>query len=466
MSEEREIPKGWIYVSLGDLFLIERGGSPRPIEDYITEDKNGLNWIKIGDTKGITKYIYHTKEKIKPEGLHKTRMVYEDDFILSNSMSFGRPYIMKTEGCIHDGWLVIRTPKNLIDTNYLYHILSSSFVYQQFSNLAKGSTVKNLNIEAVQQVYIYLPPLPEQHRIVAKIEELFSSLDKGIESLKTAEQQLKVYRQAVLKWAFEGKLTNKDVKEGELPEGWTIETISEVAHINPPLPNKENIDRNLEVQFLPMKLVEEIVNKIHLIETRKFADVLKGSYTPFIDGDIIFAKVTPCMENGKIAIVNHLKNGIGFGSSEFHVLRCSEKVLNRYLHHFIIQDVFRNKAQQAMTGAVGLRRVPKQFIESYTIPIPPTTEEQDRIIQEIESRLSVCDKIEESITTSLQQAEALRQSILKKAFEGKLVEQDPNDEPASVLLERIKAEREKNKPVKKVKEKKGKQTNSKKTVTA
>ena len=102
MSEEREIPKGWIYVSLGDLFLIERGGSPRPIEDYITDDKNGLNWIKIGDTKGITKYIYHTKEKIKPEGLHKTRMVYEDDFILSNSMSFGRPYIMKTEGCIHD----------------------------------------------------------------------------------------------------------------------------------------------------------------------------------------------------------------------------------------------------------------------------------------------------------------------------------------------------------------------------
>jgi type I restriction enzyme S subunit len=213
MREGIEIPKGWIYVSLGEIFPIERGGSPRPIKKYITDAANGLNWIKIGDTKGVTKYIYHTKEKIKPEGLQKTRMVFVDDFILSNSMSFGRPFIMKTEGCIHDGWLVIRTPKNLINTDYLYYILGASFVYHQFTNLAKGSTVKNLNIEAVEKVYIYLPPLPEQHRIVAKIEELFSRLDKGIESLKTAKEQLKTYRQAVLKWAFEGRFTHKDVKE-------------------------------------------------------------------------------------------------------------------------------------------------------------------------------------------------------------------------------------------------------------
>ena len=231
MSENREMPSGWEYVMLGDMFVVERGGSPRPIEDFITDEENGINWIKIGDTKGITKYIFETKEKIKPEGVKKSRMVYEDDFILSNSMSFGRPYIMKTTGCIHDGWLVIRTHKEIIDTSYLYYILSSASVFQQFSILAKGSTVKNLNIEAVKQVFISLPPLPDQHRIVAKIEELFSSLDKGIENLKTAQQQLKVYRQAVLKWAFEGKLTNKNVKDGEVPERWKWKQIKEITSV-------------------------------------------------------------------------------------------------------------------------------------------------------------------------------------------------------------------------------------------
>ena len=180
MNDEKILPKGWEYVKLGEIFVIERGGSPRPIEDFITESENGINWIKIGDTKGITKYIFTTQEKIRPEGLKKSRMVYEGDFILSNSMSFGRPYIMKTCGCIHDGWLVIRTNKEIINNDYLYYILSSSFVFQQFSNLAKGSTVKNLNIDAVKQVFIYLPPLAEQHRIVAKIEELFSSLDIAV----------------------------------------------------------------------------------------------------------------------------------------------------------------------------------------------------------------------------------------------------------------------------------------------
>lgn len=321
------------------------------------------------------------------------------------------------------------------------------YVYYFMETLRLNTdTHKRYWISVGAKIKIPLPPLPEQHRIVSKIEELFSSLDKGIESLKTAQAQLKVYRQAVLKWAFEGRLTNKTVKDGELPEGWKVRLISDVAKINPALPDKENIARDIEVQFLPMKLVEELINKIHLTETRKFADVLKGSYTPFIDGDIIFAKVTPCMENGKIAIVNHLKNGIGFGSSEFHVLRCSDEILNDYLLHFIIQDKFRNEAQNAMTGAVGLRRVPKQFIENYSFPFPPTLSEQQLIVQEIESRLSVCDKIEESITGSLQQAEALRQSILKKAFEGKLVPQDPKDEPAAVLLARIKAEREQDKP--------------------
>jgi type I restriction enzyme S subunit len=175
-----------------------------------------------------------------------------------------------------------------------------------------------------------------------------------------------------------------------------------------------------------MKLVEAVINKIHLTETRKIEEVLKGSYTPFVDGDVIFAKVTPCMENGKIAIVNKLKNAMGFGSSEFHVVRAKEQILNKYLFHFIIQDRFRNEAANVMTGAVGLRRVPKQFLENSFIPLPPL-ETQQAIVSKIEELFSELDKGIEDLKTAQLQLKTYRQSVLKWAFEGKLTNENVKD---------------------------------------
>ena len=441
MIEELMIPYNWVVNRLGDFVYYQKGKKPKSV----SKTKTNSHTIPYVNIKAFEKGIID--EFTDGAGCV---LCEQDDFLMvwdgARSGYIGRAL----KGALGSTLVKIQFPG--VNLDYAYYFLQSKYI--QINTRAKGTGIPHVDPNLVWNYNFPLPPLAEQQRIVAKIEELFSELDKGIETLKTAQQQLKVYRQAVLKYAFEGKLTNPDVKEGELPEGWEYKKISDIAKINPTLPNKEVIDRNLIVQFLPMKLVEEIVNKIHFTETRKYADVLKGSYTPFIDNDIIFAKVTPCMENGKIAIVNNLMNGIGFGSSEFHVLRCNDKILNSYLHRFIVQDKFRNEAQKAMTGAVGLRRVPKQFIETYSIPVPNTLEEQSKIIQEIESRLSVCDKIEESIIQGLQQAEALRQSILKRAFEGKLVPQDPNDEPASVLLKRIKAERVAAQPEKKTKTKK------------
>ena len=167
---------GWQSKRLEEVCEIERGGSPRPIQDFITADSNGLNWIKIGDATASGKYIYKTEEKIRPEGAKRSRMVYEGDFILSNSMSFGRPYIMKTSGCIHDGWLVLREREPKINQDYLYYVLGSDLVFRQFDRLAAGSTVRNLNIGLVKGVVIPIPSASEQRRIVGILDEAFEGI--------------------------------------------------------------------------------------------------------------------------------------------------------------------------------------------------------------------------------------------------------------------------------------------------
>lgn len=187
-----ELPVGWEWVRFGDISEIERGGSPRPIKDYITTDENGLNWIKIGDTDIRGKYISSADEKIKPAGLNKTRMVYPGDFLLTNSMSFGRPYITLIEGCIHDGWLRI-SPPSLLDKDFLYLLLSSPFIIKSFKEKASGAVVLNLNADKVRETFILIPPFSEQQRIVEKVNELMSLCDQleqqSLTSLE-AHQQL------------------------------------------------------------------------------------------------------------------------------------------------------------------------------------------------------------------------------------------------------------------------------------
>jgi len=142
-------PKGWEKKKLCNLLLIERGGSPRPIDDFITDDENGLNWIKIGDAKEGSYYIDSVKERIKPEGLKKTREVEPGDLLLSNSMSFGKPYIMKIPGCIHDGWLVLRDTEDRFNKLFLCIALGYPSVTHAFKGSARGAVVNNLNKDLV-----------------------------------------------------------------------------------------------------------------------------------------------------------------------------------------------------------------------------------------------------------------------------------------------------------------------------
>jgi type I restriction enzyme, S subunit len=414
MSNQNKIPKHWQIKKLGEVFTIERGGSPRPIEEYITDDKNGINWIKIGDTKNVVKYIHHTKEKIKPSGAKRSRMVYKDDFILSNSMSFGKPFIMKTTGCIHDGWLVIR--KNVtIDNDYLYYILSTSLVYQQFSNLAKGSTVKNLNIEAVKQVVIKFPPLHEQQAIVFKIDEFLSDLENGKQQLKTAQQQLKVYRQSLLKWAFEGKLTNEKVN-GELPNGWNWVKLGDVCH------NVEygSATKSKKVGKVPVLRMGNIQNGKFYWDDLVFTDDNEEIEKYLLKkNDVLFNRTNSAELVGKTAIYKGERPAI-FAGYLIRINRIESMIDATYLTYFLNTHFAKSYGNSVRSFGVNQSNINGTKLKTYPIPLC-SLKEQQLIVFELESKLTFCDKIEETISHSLQQAETLRQSILKKAFEGKLI---------------------------------------------
>jgi type I restriction enzyme S subunit len=222
----------WPVQRLGEIFEIARGGSPRPIEKFITDDPSGLNWIKIGDATASGKFIKSTKEKIKPEGLSKSRFVNVGDFLLTNSMSFGRPYIMATEGCIHDGWLVLK-PRNrkVVDQDYMYHLLSSDPIYRKFAGRASGSTVKNLNAEIVSSIEIKLPPLKEQRRIAA----IMDKADSLRHQRKRALDLVDSLTPSIFFEMFGSKIKSSPVsikpKIANLPAGWEWRQLTDVARL-------------------------------------------------------------------------------------------------------------------------------------------------------------------------------------------------------------------------------------------
>ncbi|EDU0616773.1 TPA: restriction endonuclease subunit S [Salmonella enterica subsp. salamae serovar 53:z4,z24:-] len=220
----------WKSHTLGELVTIDRGSSPRPIKDYITTDENGVNWIKIGDTKEGEKYIRTTKERITKEGSKKSRKVTPGDFILSNSMSLGRAYIVEIEGYVHDGWFILRLPEN-IDKNYFYYLLSSSQLQTQFSSLAVGGVVQNIRSELVKQAIVNIPPLLEQQEIVRRVEQLFAYADTIEKQVNNALTRVNSLTQSILAKAFRGELTaqwraeNPDLISGENSAAALLEKI-------------------------------------------------------------------------------------------------------------------------------------------------------------------------------------------------------------------------------------------------
>ena len=204
-SELGLIPDDWEVKGFGDYASIVRGGSPRPIQNFLTTNSDGINWIKIGDVKPEDKYIVSTEEKIIPEGKSRSREVHKGDFILSNSMSFGRPYILQIDGCIHDGWLAIQNYQETFDSDFLYYLLGADEIFKQYIEMAAGSSVQNLNKEKVAKLLVPILNKNEQTAIAA----ILSDMDAELESLSAKLQKYSQLKTGMMQQLLTGKIRLK-----------------------------------------------------------------------------------------------------------------------------------------------------------------------------------------------------------------------------------------------------------------
>ncbi len=395
----------WPMVRLDSLYNIARGGSPRPIKDFITDDPSGINWIKIGDATASGKYIYTTKEKIKPEGIQRSRLVKEGDFILSNSMSFGRPYIMGTTGCIHDGWLVLSAKDEQVDQDFLYHLLGSPFVFSQFDSLAAGSTVRNLNIDLVSGVKIPLLPIPEQQRIVAILDQAFADIEKA---RANAEQNLKNAREL-----FDSYLNSLLFKACSETPSQTLNSISELIvdceHKTAPVQEEgypsirtPNIGRG----HLILDNVRRVSEETYLLWTKRALP---------IEGDLILAREAPA---GNVGVIP-ANEKVCLGQRTVLIRPKKNEADSQYLAFFLLHPIMQSRLLAHSTGAT-VQHVNMKDIRQLPVAKFPSLLDQLINVEKLLTAGNKAQALEAIYENKLASLDELKKSLLQKAFSGEL----------------------------------------------
>ena len=459
-----ELPKGWVWTRLVELTDIIQGQSP-PSVTY-NEEENGLPFyqgkLEFGDVYPLPQKWCTAPRKIAEK----------NDVLISVRAPVGPTNISPGRSCIGRGLAAIRGLGGIEPFFVLYLIRAHE---QILSGQGTGTTFNAITGDKLRNLAIPLPPLPEQKRIVTKIEELFTRLDEGIAELKKVKLQLKRYRQSLLKSAFNGTLTadwrqehkaelepasvllerikierkkNGKYKELpqidttdllELPEGWTWARIGEIVEALQYGTSEKTNDDSAGIPVVRMGNIQE--GKL-IFDRLKY---LPSTY-PLIgelllqDGDILFNRTNSSELVGKVAKYNNSQPRAIFASYLIRIKPNRDAYDPDFMTYFINSFYGRQYINSVVTQQVGQANVNGTKLAMMPVPFCALAEQQ-KIVEGIESCFSVADEIDATIEVSLKQSERLRQSILKQAFEGKLVPHDPEDEPADKLLERIKAEK-------------------------
>ena len=425
-----ELPKGWASCRLDDANLIIAGQSPE--SKYYNKNGDGLPFFQGKADFGQlypTNRIYCTVPK---------KIAKNGDILLSVRAPVGPTNLARETIAIGRGLNAIRPLGGISARFVLYYFKQIEPV---FSGEGTGTTFSAVTVDDVKSLHFPLPPLAEQHRIVAKIDALFSKLDKGVEMLQTIRQQLRTYRQAVLKLAFEGKLTRcgSESKWIKSNLGSVICVLTDYHANGSYKVLKENVtllDREDYAIMIRSTDFEkgDLSNGLKYIDKHAY-EFLKKSQ--LFGGEILMGKIGNA---GRVYYMPFLSRPVSLAMNMF-AIRVKESILtNKYLYYYLLSP----KASQEIKGYVqgDTPTINKTSVRKIGIEYPESIDRQVEIVATIESRLSVCDKLEALVEENFIKAEALRQSILKKAFAGLLVPQDPSDEPTEKLLERIRAEKQ------------------------
>ncbi|UQX45541.1 restriction endonuclease subunit S [Bacillus velezensis] len=451
-----EVPENWVYFKFTSIFDVQ-GGTQPPKSQFVDEEREGyVRLVQIRDFSS-------DKYKTYIPNTQKLRKMKEEDILIARyGASIGR-ILTGLSGAYNVALAKVVYPKGKVDKKFLFWLLKSEHFQIPLMGISR-SAQSGFNKNDLSYFKMPLPPLNEQKRIAEKVERLLSKIEEAKQLIEEAKKTFELRRAAILDKAFRGELTRKwreehpDIENAEvlydkiislikpkkfeiieeqseyIPCKWKWVRLGEVVQVNPPKKKLNEVSEEQKCTFIPMPAVSDKTGKIEEPEEREYRKVKKG-YTFFLENDVLFAKITPCMENGKSAIARQLKNGFGYGSTEFHVLRTSEYVNEQYIHYLVRSQRFRAKAKREMTGAVGQQRVPKEFLLNYPFPLPPK-KEQDAIVNILDDIFAKdnCSKFNLQLESEL---DILKQCILSKAFRGELGTNDPSEESAVELLKEV-----------------------------
>lgn len=399
-------PNDWQEKAFDDFMKIKRGASPRPIEYYLTNSVDGVNWIKIGDAPRYGKYITSTQEKITQAGAIHSVNVYPGDFILSNSMSFGRPYILSIDGCIHDGWLRLYDFQNDADDEFLYYLLSSPLVQRQYEAFAAGSGVQNLNKEVVKKVVVQLPGVPEQKEI-AKMLSIFDSYITDLEELIEKKSGIR-------DGALEDLVKRKTRIQG-FNGDWEKVTFNQVI-IPKARIGWQGLKKHEYLRTGYSYLIGGTDFKRGTISLENIWFVSKDRFD--MDENIQVAEndvlVTKDGTIGKVAIVPELTKPATLNSGVF-VFRTNDRLIPMFLYRVLSSSIFKEFIDTLSAGST-IKHLYQKDLKNFEFEIPTDVKEQEAIA----AVLTDMDREIEALETEREKIIQIREGAMDDLLTGRV----------------------------------------------